>query len=135
MIGPYDDMIDLPHHVSSKRPQMPAMDRAAQFSPFAALTGYADAIKEAARLTDCKIDLDEYEQAQLDCKLRLALKLKNAVAITYFVLDQKKDGGAYTTATGIIHRIDEAQSAVLLDNGLHIPLEHILSIQFKHHEE
>ena len=93
----YEDIINLPHHVSSKRPQMPMLDRAAQFSPFAALTGYDDAIHETARLTNNKVDLSEEEKETLDRKQQiLSEKLSNhpPLTITYFVPDAKKSGGA-----------------------------------------
>lgn len=99
----YEDIINLPHHVSSKRPQMPMLDRAAQFSPFAALTGYDDAIHETARLTNNKVDLSEEEKETLDRKQQiLSEKLSNhpALTITYFVPDAKKSGGAYVTISG-----------------------------------
>ena len=95
----YDDIIDLPHHVSSRHPQMSMTDRAAQFSPFAALTGYGDAVREKARLTEQKPDLSEEERAELDYKLQMACGPDSEgerpeVRITYFVPDRKKAGGS-----------------------------------------
>ena len=94
----YDDIINLSHHVSSRHPQMPMMNRAAQFSPFAALTGYDDAVRETARLTDEKIELDEYEKEELDRKIQwLGSHLDEhiPVSITYFQPDDRKAGGTY----------------------------------------
>ena len=101
----YEDIIHLPHHVSSVHPHMPVSDRAAQFAPFAALTGYGDVIKETARQTDAKPELSEDEKEILDYKIQLACGLsgeKPGVRITYFVPDEKKSGGAYHTAEGRI---------------------------------
>lgn len=94
----YDDMLHLPHPTSQKHPRMPISDRAAQFSPFAALTGHEAAVKETARLTDQKIELDESKKAILDAKLQMIveqIKSQPIVTITYFVPDEKKAGGAY----------------------------------------
>ena len=93
----YEDIIHLPHHVSSKRPQMPMIDRAAQFSPFAALTGYDDAISETGRLTDEKIDISEEEKEVLDRKQQFLLEKldkRPALTVIYIVPDAKKSGGA-----------------------------------------
>lgn len=104
----YDDMLYLPHHQSSVHPPMSLLNRAAQFSPFAALTGYGDAVKETARLTDQKIRLDENSLADLNRKLLLLqehLDEHPEVSFTYFLPDQKKEGGAYVTSTGIVAKI------------------------------
>ena len=103
MSDDYKDIINLPHHVSSKRPQMPMLDRAAQFSPFPALTGYDDAIHETGRLTDEKIDLSEEEKEALDRKQQILMERLGdhpALTVTYFVPDAKKSGGAYVTKSG-----------------------------------
>ena len=102
MTGKYDDIIHLPHHVSATRPRMPMLDRAAQFSPFVALTGYEAAVRETARLTDQRVELDESAKAELDRKLRLLLSLPGQpeASITYFRPDERKEGGAYETVTG-----------------------------------
>lgn len=108
MSDEYKDIINLPHHVSSKRPQMPMLDRAAQFSPFAALTGYDDAIHETARLTNDKIDLSEEEKETLDRKQQILsekLSVHPALTITYFVPDARKSGGAYVTISGNLKRL------------------------------
>ena len=93
----YDDIINLPHHVSKTRPQMSMVDRAAQFSPFAALTGYDAAIKETGRLTDEKVNLSEEEKEALDRKQQILMEWLGdhpALTITFFVPDEKKSGGA-----------------------------------------
>ena len=99
----YDDIINLPHHVSKTRPQMSMVDRAAQFSPFAALTGYDAAIKETGRLTDEKVNLSEEEKEALDRKQQILMEWLGdhpALTITFFVPDEKKSGGAYMTKSG-----------------------------------
>ncbi len=126
----YDDIINMPHHVSSKRQRMSMIDRAAQFSPFAALTGYDAAVKETARLTDKRIELDEYEKAALDEKLRLALENpEEEITITYFKPDAKKDGGAYIGITGKIKKIDDYERVLVLVDGLKITIEDIMEIE------
>ena len=127
----YDDLIFLPHHVSSTRPKMSLSDRAAQFSPFAALTGYDGAIRETARQTDEFIVLDESYRAEVDLKLRwLKDHLKEApqVCITYFLPDEKKSGGMYMTATGIVKKIDEYGRSVWMSDLTVIPIEKIYEI-------
>ena len=109
----YDDIISLPHHVSKKHPQMSLHDRAAQFSPFAALTGHKAAINETARLTDEKQILSEDVIAKLNEQLNLIkenIGTNPIVTITYFVPDDKKSGGAYISYTGVVKKIDEVQS-------------------------
>ena len=105
MNGKYDEIMGLPHHVSKTRPQMPMSDRAAQFAPFAALTGYDSAIKETGRLTDERIELDEGALTALNMRYQLlmdALDEEPEVEITYFKPDERKAGGAYVTATGAV---------------------------------
>lgn len=112
----YDDMLDLPHYQSSTRPHMSIANRAAQFSPFAALTGYDDEISETARLTDEKIELSDSAKDRLDKKLRIIaehLDQRPTVSITYFVPDTRKVGGSYTTDTGIVKRIDMLEHKVV----------------------
>ena len=106
----YAGIMNLPHHVSPTRPQMPISDRAAQFSPFAALTGYAGVIRETARLTDRKIELDETMLTALNERYQLLLSVLDAepeVEITYFVPDERKSGGAYRTVSGVVKKADE----------------------------
>ncbi|WP_312832969.1 hypothetical protein [Sedimentibacter saalensis] len=127
----YDDIINLPHHVSATRPHMSAIDRAAQFSPFAALTGYGDAIKETARLTGEKVELDEYMKDVLSVRLQIIvdqLKEHPEIAITYFQPDEKKNGGAYVTVIGRAKKIDEYERVVVMTDGTRIPIDEIASI-------
>ena len=130
MSGRYDDIIDLPHPVSQRHPQMPLADRAAQFSPFAALTGLDAALQETARLTDQRITLDEYEQAELDKTLqalREAAPQHPAVEITYFQPDARKAGGQYVTSVGHVKRIAEYEQQLILTEGTSIPLAGIIA--------
>ena len=134
MSDDYKDIINLPHHVSSKRPQMPMLDRAAQFSPFAALTGYDDAIHETGRLTDEKIDLSEEEKEALDRKQQILMERLGdhpALTITYFVPDAKKSGGAYVTKSGNLKKIDEFERLMMLMDGTKIPLANCSAICFE----
>lgn len=128
----YNDIIDHPHHVSTRHPRMSITDRAAQFSPFAALTGYGDVIKETARLTDRKPELSESEKAELDYKLKMACNYpgeKPTVTITYFAPDPKKDGGSYHTVSGQIKKIDDYKKQVVLLDNSRIDIDCILEIQ------
>ena len=127
----YNDIIDLPHHVSATRPRMSMIDRAAQFSPFAALTGYDAAIKETGRLTDARIELSEESRAILDRKQQLLLSnLSNSpeISVTYFVPDERKAGGSYATVTGKVKRVDEYLRLLILFNGEKIYLDDILDL-------
>ncbi len=131
-MGKYDDIIDLPHHVSPTRPHMPMPDRAAQFMPFRALTGYEDTVRETARLTEERPALTEEEKAVIDGKLQLlAEKLSDQpqVTLTYFRPDRKKAGGAYVTLTGRLKKIDSHGGALVLAGGERILLKDILDIQ------
>lgn len=131
MTGEYDDIIHLPRHVSAKRPHMTAIDRAAQFSPFAALTGYDAAIKETARLTNERIELDEYMKGALSDRLQsIADRMKEhpEIAVTYFQPDAKKNGGAYVTATDTVKKIDVFERVIVMRNGTVIPFDEIISI-------
>ena len=128
----YDDIINLPHHVSKKHPQMSLHDRAAQFSPFAALTGHKAAINETARLTDEKQILSEDVIAKLNEQLNLIkenISSNPIVTITYFVPDDKKSGGAYISNTGVVKKINEYNHTVVLTDKTVIPIEQISEIQ------
>lgn len=132
MSGPYDDIIHLPRPVSPKRPRMSAHNRAAQFSPFAALSGYGDALRETARLTGQKMELDESAKAALDEKLALladAAEERPEISITYFLPDKKKDGGTYVTAAGQLKKLDSIRRELVLLCGTKIPLEDILELE------
>ena len=128
----YDDILHLPHHVSSKHPHMSLQDRAAQFSPFAALTGHDDAIKETARITAERLNLDENSKAALDMRLQLLIRYmpeKPVIMFTYFKPDEKKNGGSYVTITGTVRKIDEYQQRIILDDGAVIPIHEIVAIE------
>ncbi|WP_313184473.1 hypothetical protein [Lacrimispora sp.] len=131
MTKAYDDIIDLPHHVSTTHPHMAAIDRAAQFSPFAALTGYDAAIKETARLTDERVELDESMKDALSNKLQIIadrLKEHPEIAITYFQPDGKKNGGTYVTAVNAAEKIDKYERVVVMANDIVISVDDIISI-------
>lgn len=118
-IHQYDDIINLPHHQSATRPHMSNYDRAAQFSPFAALTGHEAAIKETARQTDEKLMLSDEAIAELNEKLNLiaeAIGTQQRVRITYFVPDNKKAGGAYITCSGCVKKFDEYEHTVIMED-------------------
>ena len=128
----YDDIINLPHPTSTRHPRMPLKDRAAQFAPFAALTGHEAAIKETARLTDEKEILSEEAVAILNDKLNIIaenLGTDQTVAITYFVPDEKKAGGAYVTRSGIVKKIDLYEHILTMTDGAVIPIGQISEIE------
>ena len=127
----YDEIMGLPHHVSRTRPQMPMSDRAAQFAPFAALTGYDSAIKETGRLTDEKIELDEEALTTLGMKYQFlmdALDDEPEVTITYFQPDERKAGGKYVSATGTVKKVDDFERRITMRDGTKIPVDDVLSI-------
>ena len=132
MSGPYDDIISLPHPTSSRHPRMPISDRAAQFSPFAALTGYDSAILETARLTEEKITLNEDMQELLDIKFQQLLEHlseKPLISITFFCPDKRKQGGSYVSISGTVKKLDLLQRILTLEDGMQIFLDDILSIE------
>ena len=132
MNGKYDEIMGLPHHVSKTRPQMPVSDRAAQFAPFAALTGYDSAIKETGRLTDERIELDVEALSALDMKYQLlmeALDEAPEVTITYFQPDERKAGGKYVSAVGAVKKIDDFERRITMQDGAKIPMDDVLSIE------
>ncbi len=132
VVNNYDDIINLPHHVSETRPQMSQRDRAAQFSPFAALTGYDSEIKETARLTDEKLELDDYSISRIDSCLQILIdnaQERPTISITFFKADVRKSGGAYVTVSGEFRRIDESNHTVVLMDGTKIPIEDIYTIE------
>ena len=127
----YDDIINLPHHVSKRHPQMSLYARSAQFAPFAALTGYDDAIKETSRETSEKIDIDDGLKSILDSKLQIIMeqiKNKPEISFTYFIPDSKKDGGSYITVIGIVRKIDLYNQIIYLANNTEIPINDIINI-------
>ena len=130
--GAYDDIIDLPHHVSDTRPRMSRLDRAAQFSPFAALTGYGAAIKETARLTDERVELGEYELMELNAGIHMLMERIDEhpqVKITYFKPDERKDVGAYLTVKSRAKRLNEYERFILLEDETEIPFDDIYKIE------
>lgn len=132
MTGKYDDIINLPRPVSRNHPPMPMADRAAQFSPFAALTGYDEAVMETGRLTDRKRELNDEEIAALNQKLQFLsehLKEHPTVTVTFFIPDTKKAGGSYTTKTCRLKKIDTFERWIQLDDGTKIPIDDIVSIK------
>lgn len=131
MTETYDDIIHLPHHVSKRHPQMSLYNRAAQFAPFAALTGYEEAIIETARLTAPKVDMMEDNQQLLDRKLALlsrSLREQPTVSITYFQPDKKKTGGQYLTVTGVIKTIRDSERVILMADGKRVSIDTIINI-------
>lgn len=131
MTDSYDDIINLPHHVSATRPHMSIQDRAAQFSSFAALTGYDEKIRETARQTQSRIQLTEYQYDLLNEKMNWIkehLYRNPEVTITYFVTDEKKEGGSYVQASGQVKKVQEDVGTIELTDGTVILLQDILEI-------
>ena len=127
----YDDIINLPHHVSTNRPRMSMHDRAAQFAPFAALVGYDDAVAESARLTESRPELDEQEQRELNarlCELADHIQEHPEVRIRYFVPDERKPGGAIVEICGIVKKLVAADGTIVLDDETVIPIYDLLNI-------
>ena len=127
----YDDIINLPHHVSTNHPRMSMHDRAAQFAPFAALVGYDDAVTETARLTESRPELDEQEQRELNarlCELADHIQDHSEVRIKYFVPDERKSGGAIVEVCGAVKKLVAADKTIVLDNGTVIPIYDLLNI-------
>jgi hypothetical protein len=132
MGGRYADIIGLSHHVSDHHPQMSLMQRAAQFSPFAALTGYDEAIEETARLTDRRILLDEDARAALDEKMsEIAAREKEhpGVSVTFFQADERKSGGSYVTVTGTVRKADTFAQLLIMEDGMQIPIADIFRVE------
>ena len=129
----YDDIINMPHHISKKHSQMSIDERAAQFAPFAALVGYEDEVKETARITTKKIELNEEEKNALDMKLKMLneqmqVQIYPNVTITYFVPDLKKEGGKYINISGELKKIDEFKQLLILEDRTEIPINEIINI-------
>lgn len=126
----YEDIVNLPHHVSAKRAPMSMVDRGAQFSPFAALTGYDATVAEAGRLTDAGVVLAEDSICQIDEQLRmLASQQRPLAAITWFCPDSKKDGGSYQNSVGHVLKIDTYNRTLTMEDGTVIPLDSICHIE------
>lgn len=138
MSGKYDDMLYLPHHVSPTRPRMSMQERAAQFSPFAALTGFHAAINETARATEQKPELEEDALAELDRRMQVLeerLKERPVVGITWFRPDKRKRGRACVRVTDVVKKLDERQRVIVLERGDRIPIDDILSLEGEVFEE
>ena len=132
MNGQYDDIIHLPHPDSPKHPRMSLYDRAAQFSPFSALTGHSAAIAETGRLTDRRVELDEYEMTRVDAELQHLQELlpgRPTASITHFVPDERKNGGSYQTVTGEVKRIDAVNGVIQMADRQCIPIADVFSIE------
>lgn len=128
----YEDIINLPHHVSETRPRMPIIDRAAQFSPFAALTGYDSAIKETGRLTDARIELGEEALSILNMKFQVLLdNLDDSpqVIFTYFKPDERKAGGSYIDVSGTVKKVDDFERLIVMQDGTKIPMDDVVNIE------
>lgn len=128
----YDDIINLPHHVSFTHPHMDRANRAAQFSPFAALNGYEDAIEETARLTDSKPELSDERKARLDEKMQVLLHHigeRPEVVVTYFVPDLRKEGGSYEIISGAVRKFDEYEQAIVFTDGRKVNISDIFRIE------
>ncbi|MDW7669533.1 MAG: hypothetical protein SCJ93_11970 [Bacillota bacterium] len=131
MKNPYEDIINLPNHKSNKHSQMSKHDRAAQFSPFAALTGHSSAVNEKARLTDKKVELDEYIKADLNekiCIIQDHIDEKPQVSITCFQPDKNKSGGKYNTVNGYVKKIDEFSHIIMMQDNSKILIDDIVEI-------
>ena len=129
---PYEDIVNLPPHISKKHPQPTMMDRAARFAPFAAITGYEEMVLEEARITEERIDLDEGTLSILNEKLNMIQEFideEPEVTITYFEPDKKKSGGAYIDITGTVKRIDEYEHLVIMTDGKKIRIEDIYGLE------
>ena len=125
----YSDIINLPHHVSKKHPQMSMMARATQFAPFAALTGHGAAIAETARITDNKITLSEDESKRLNFTINRLIEKKSIATFTYFVEDERKEGGRYLTYRGTLKCIDDYEQIIHFDDGTTIPISNVVDIK------
>jgi hypothetical protein len=133
MTEDYSDIINLPHHVSRNHPQMPMEARAAQFAPFAALTGYDTVIHETARQTDKQVELEEYDNERLNrifSELMDSLEEHPMVTVSYFKPDEHKAGGAYVTVTGQLKKIDTYEQLMVMEDGTAIPIGNIMDLQF-----
>ena len=133
MTEDYSDIINLPHHVSRNHPQMPMEARAAQFAPFAALTGYDAVIHETERQTDKQVELEEYDNERLNRKFAELMTIFDnhpEITISYFQPDEHKAGGSYTTASGTVKKIDTYEQLLWMDDGAKIPIADITDIAF-----
>ena len=128
----YDDIINLPHHQSTKHKQMSNYQRAAQFAPFAALTGYDAEIDETARLTDKKLELSDEQESYLNEQIQLLIERiseKPQSQITYFVPNERKSGGEYVTVTGNVRRVDDHNREIVFTDGLTVKIDDVWNIR------
>ena len=130
-MGKYDDIINLPHHVSDYHKPMPMRNRAAQFAPFAALSGHDEAIEETIRLTESFKELSEDEINNLSHKLKYAIENRSLIKITYFVPDERKEGGSYKVLTGTVRNRDEIDNILIMKDGEKVPVGLISEIEIK----
>lgn len=131
MKGKFDDIIDLPHHVSDYHKPMPMANRAAQFAPFAALNGHDEAISETMRLTETFKELSEAEKNRLSRKLKYAIETHSLTEISFFVPDKSKNGGTYKKIIGRINKWDEFDNILILNEGTQIKIDLISEIYIK----
>lgn len=129
MSGTYDDIIHLPHPTSVRHPQMPMADRAVQFQPFQALSGFGPAIREAARVTEARAEPTEDEKSKLDEKLRYLSETGEEAVFTHFLPDEKKCGGAYVATMGRIKKVDPLRGCIVLMDDTAILIDDILEIR------
>ena len=130
-MGKYDDIISLPHPVSKTHPPMPRAERAAQFSSFAALSGYEEAVEESARLTEMRTELDRDALEALDGTvraLRAELDAQPAIEVRFFVPDERKAGGRYETLRGHVRRLNEADRTLILTDGTKIEIDSVVDL-------
>ena len=131
---PYEDIVNLPPHISKKHPQPTMLERAARFAPFAAITGYEEMVLEEARVTEERVELEEGTLAELNERLNMiheSLESEPVIQITYFEPDKKKAGGAYVTISGVVKRIDEYERYVLMTDGKKISIDQIFGLESK----
>ena len=132
--GRYDDIINLPHLTSKKHPRMSRSDRAAQFAPFSALTGFSAAIDETARLTEERLELDEYEKLAISDAINEIISVISTqplIDVTYFIADSYKSGGKYVGVSGNVKKIDEQEGIIVLTDNTRIPISDIILISTK----
>lgn len=130
-MGKYDEIINIEYNGSKRKKKMSISDRAAQFASFAALTGHAEAIRETARLTERRIELDEYEKMHVNDKLNLILSkngMNPEISVTYYVPDKKKQGGSYVSHKGKVYKIDEVLKIIIFSDGTEINIDDVINI-------
>ena len=127
----YEDIINLPHHKSSRHQPMSMANRAAQFAPFAALTGHDEVIAEAARITSQNREMSDYEKDMLSLKFKNAIEIGCVVTVTYFLPDTRKEGGKFEKFKGRIKHFDEIDGKLYFNDGNNIPLKYIREIESK----